>query len=57
MNDVAAYRAKARELRACAEASVTAAEASNYLELARAWEQLAKQVETLVAPEPRSLEG
>jgi hypothetical protein len=57
MRDVASYRAKAHELRARAEASTTAAEASNYLELAAAWEQLARQAEAHLAPEPRALES
>jgi hypothetical protein len=57
VNDVPTYRAKARDLRARAEAATTAAEASNYLELARAWDQVAREAEALVPPEPRVLEN
>ena len=57
MNDTATYRAKARDLFARAEASTTAAEASNYRELARAWEKLAEQAEGHVAAEARALES
>ncbi len=57
MNDAATYRAKVRDLRARAEASTTAAEASNYLELARVWEKMAQEAEDRVAPEQRALEN
>ena len=57
MDDVTTYRAKARDLRARAEASTTAAEASNYLELAKAWEQMAEEADQRVAPETRVLEN
>jgi len=57
VDDIFSYRAKARDLRARAEASITAAEASNYRELAEAWEKLAREAELRAAPEVRSLEG
>lgn len=57
MSDIFSYRAKAQALRARAETSATAAEASNYLELAAAWERLAREAEDQVPPEPRAIES
>ncbi len=57
VNDVTTYRAKVRDLRARAEASTTAAEASNYLELAKVWEKMAWEAEQLVPPETRAVES
>jgi hypothetical protein len=57
VDEIASYRAKVLELRARAEASATAAEASNYLELARAWETLALEAEARVPAEARALES
>ena len=57
MNDAVTYRAKACQLRARAEASGAAAEVANYLELARAWDQLAKAAAGRIAPEPRALDS
>jgi len=57
VSDIFSYRAKAQALRARAETSATAAEASNYLELAAAWERLAREAEDQVPPEPRAIES
>ena len=49
VDEIETYRAKALDLRARAEATQTAAEASVFIELAAAWEKLAKESEALLA--------